>query len=218
MKVPILLSALLAGSAYADHEAATPRNVVERQLGPLRVGAQLPTSFAGCGSNVEGEPQEEYLAFFDDPNQPMQSAMLSINVNCLGGDRRPVPCTPKTPRFVTFLSLQTRGHQPDKIQPRCQLPLSPTELATSRGIVLGDPIQKVRQRYGPASTNDRLAQRLSPAKFHIVYTKAKDTGDDRELLFRFENRAVVQIMITMGGEGEPDWSKEFPGGSTAKGH
>jgi hypothetical protein len=217
MKGPVLLSALLAGSAYADHEVATPRDVIERQLGPLRVGAQLPPSFSDCGSHIQGEPQEEYLAFFDDPADPMHSAMLSVNVECLGADRQPVPCTPKTPRFVAFLSLRARGYRPDKIQPRCQLPLSSKTLATSRGIVLGDSIQKVRERYGPASTNDRLAQRVSPAKFHIVYTKARDTGDDRELAFWFENRAVSEIMITMGGEGDTDWSKELPARAVGNG-
>jgi hypothetical protein len=64
--------------------------------------------------------------------------------------------------------------------------------------------------YGPASVNNRLAQQDSPKSFYIVYTKGAETGDDREVLFRFENRSVSEIRITMGGEGEPDWSKELP--------
>ena len=83
-------------------------------------------------------------------------------------------------------------------------------LTTSRGIALGDSIQKVLARYGRASVNDRIAQQDSPKKFYITYTKGTDTGDDREVLFRFENRSVYEIMITMYGEGEADWSKELP--------
>jgi hypothetical protein len=42
-----------------------------------------------------------------------------------------------------------------------------------------------------------------------VYTKGTETGDDREVLFRFENRLVIEIMIEMYGEGEADWNKEL---------
>lgn len=199
---------LFGGTARGDHEKAIPRDVVEKQLGPLRVGAELPVAFSGCRTSTKGFPEEEYLAFFESPDDPTRGMTLFVNVDCLGETPEPVPCAPGIPRFVKFLSIRARAPKQD-VEPRCKLPVTPKELATSRGIVLGDSIQKVLARYGLPSVNDRLAQQDSPKKFHIVYTRASDTGDDREILFRFEKRSVVEIMITMYGEGEADWSKEL---------
>jgi hypothetical protein len=100
---------------------------------------------------------------------------------------------------VKYLSLTKHPYQPERVEPRCKLPVAVKELGTSRGIALGDPLQKVLARYGPPSVNK---------KSYIVYTRAEETGDDRHLLFRFENRAVSQIEITMYGEGEADWSQD----------
>jgi hypothetical protein len=205
-----LALALLGAPARADHVPATPRNVVEKQLGPLRIAGQLPAAFAGCKSHTKGFPEEEYLGFFELPDDPTRSVMLSVDVDCLDETHRPVACTPATSRFVKSLSVTRHPYQPERIEPRCKLPLAPKELMTSRGIALGDSIQKVLARYGPPSVNDRMAQQDSPKKFYIAYTKGTETGDEREVLFRFENRSVVDIMITMYGEGEADWSKEFP--------
>jgi hypothetical protein len=205
----VLVAAILIGTARADHEPATPRNVVEKQLGPLHVGAQLPDAFLGCGSSMKGFPNEEYLAFFDSPDDPTHSAVLWVNVDCLGEKRQLVPCVVTSPRFVKFLDITTRAYRGDTVQPRCQLPLPPREFETSRGIRLGDAIAKVLSRYGPASVNNRLAQEGSRSSFYILYTKGTETGDDREVLFRFENRLVIEIMIEMYGEGEADWNKEL---------
>ena len=206
----LLSAALVGGTARAEHEPATPMSVVERQLGPLQIATRLPAAFSGCTTHTKGLPEEEYLAFFDLPDDPTRSVVLSVNVDCLDETNRPVACTPSRPRFVKFLSITKHPYQPERILPRCKLPLTPKELGTSRGIALGDSIQKVLLRYGPASVNNRLARQNSPEKFHVVYTSSAETGDDRELLFRFENRSVVEIMITMYGEGEADWSKELP--------
>jgi hypothetical protein len=200
---------LASASARADHETATPRNVVEKQLGPLRIGAELPGAFPGCTTHIEGSPEEEYLAFFDLPDDPTNSVMLSVNVECLDESHRPVACTSSRPRFVAMLCITQHPHWPQRSQPRCKLPLAPKELATSGGIARGDSIQKVLSRYGPASVNNKTAQRKSAKRFYIAYTRGAETGEDREVLFRFENRSVSEIMITMGGEGEPDWSKEL---------
>jgi hypothetical protein len=200
---------LASAPARADHEAATPRNVVEKQLGPLRIASPLPQAFLGCRTHIEGLPEEENLAYFDLPDSPTNSAMLSVTINCLDESHRPVACSSSTPRFVAFLCITRHPHWPERIHPRCKLPLAPEEFITSRGIALGDSIQKVLSRYGPASVHNKLAQQNSQKPFYIVYTKGADTGDDREVLFRFENRSVGEIMITMGGEGDPDWSKEL---------
>ena len=150
--------ALLSAPARADHVPATPRDVVERQLGPLRIASQLPAGFAVCTSHTKGFPEEEYLAFFELPDDPTRSVMLSVNVDCLDEAHRPVACTPSMPRFVKFLSITKHPYQPERIRPRCKLPLAPMELTTSRGIGLGDSIQKVLARYGRASVNDRMAR------------------------------------------------------------
>jgi hypothetical protein len=205
----LISSALMVGTARADHEPATPRNVVERQLGSLRIAAQLPTAFSGCTTHTKGFPEEEYLAFFDLPDDPAKSVMLSVNVDCLDETHQPAACTPSRPRFVKFLSITRNPYQAERIQPRCKLPLNPKDLSTSRGVALGDSIQKVLSQYGPASVNNSLARQDSPRKFYIVYTNSAETGDDREVLFRFENRSVVEIMITMYGEGEADWRREL---------
>jgi hypothetical protein len=197
----------LSAPARADHEPATPRNVVERQLGPLRIAAQLPAAFAGCATHTKGFPEEESLAFFEHPDDPTNSVVLYVDVDCLDEThRKTTPCTPSRPRFVKYLSLTRHPYQPERIEPRCQLPVAVKELGTSRGIAPGDSFQKVLARYGPPSVNHQKAHPRSPKKFYVVYTRAEETGDDRELLFRFENNSVSQIEITMFGEGEADWS------------
>jgi hypothetical protein len=154
----LLSGGLTGGTAHADHEAATPRSVVEKQLGPLRIASQLPAEFSGCKTHTKGFPEEEYLAFFDLPDDPTNSVALSVIVDCLDDTNQPVACDPSRPRYVKFLSITKHPYKPERVDPRCKLPLPPKDFSTSRGVALGDSIQKVLSRYGPASVNNRAAK------------------------------------------------------------
>jgi hypothetical protein len=188
--------------ARADHEPTIPRTVFERDIGPLRYGAALPAAFQGCKPRRGSAPTEEYLTFVSSPDESTHAALL-VQIDCLGGDREVVRCTPATPRFVKSLVLEEESHvyRPQALDPRCPLPPLMGGLKTSRAIGLGDSYKKVVAAYGAPSLKSSAHK---GDEFYVVYTKGRDSADEESFQLRFAHGLVYAIVISYG-EGEMRW-------------
>jgi hypothetical protein len=200
IKISSIIIILFSLKIFADHHPAVPRNVIETRIGPFELGKLLPSKYLTCKSISDGNEWYEYYLLFENPNNPNNCLRVQINAECINDSGKQIICTSKSTRKITYIDIETE--RPYKLfsesESFCKIDISIDELKTSKGIRIGDPLEKVLRIYGPPSYDGHLKNKGFNCPYYIIYTKEKEIGNGRSFDFQIFNDIVIGIRISEG--------------------